>query len=130
MSVSKGTFLSVDDYINSFPEDTKTLLETLRQIIKEVAPEATEAIKYGMPTFVLHGNLVYFAAWKKHIGFYPITAEMEASLDELAEYKTSGKGTIQFPIGKPLPLPLIRKIIAFRVAEHLANEAQRNPPTP
>lgn len=130
VSSSKGKFRSVDDYINSFPEETRILLETLRQTIKEAAPEATESIKYGMPTFVLHGNLVYFAAWKKHISVYPITSAMEESLDELADYKTSGKGTIQFPIGKPLPLPLIRKIVVFRVAEHLESEAKRNPPSP
>lgn len=130
MSSSKGKFISVDDYINSFPEETRILLETLRQTIKKAAPEATESIKYGMPTFVLHGNLVYFAAWKKHISVYPITSAMEESLDELADYKTSGKGTIQFPIGKPLPLPLIRKIVVFRVTEHLESEAKRNPPNP
>lgn len=130
VSASKGKFKTVDDYIHSFPEVTSKLLETLRETIREEAPEATEAIKYGMPTFVLHGNLIYFAAWRKHISVYPITPAMEASLDELAEYKTSGKGTIQFPIGKPLPLALIRKIVAFRITEHSTSEARRNPPTP
>lgn len=130
MSVSKGKFKSVDDYINSFPEETRTQLETLRQAIKQEAPAAIETVKYGMPTFVLHGNLVYFAAWKKHIGFYPITAAMEETLHELAAYKTSGKGTIQFPLDKPLPLPLIRKIVAIRVAEHLESEAQHNSSIP
>ena len=128
--MAKSKFKSIDDYIDSFPEGTRILLKTLRQTIKEAAPEATESIKYGMPTFVLHGNLVYFAAWKRHISVYPITSAMEESLDELADYKTSGKGTIQFPIGKPLPLHLIRKIVAFRVAEHLESEAKRNPPSP
>lgn len=130
MSAAKGKFESVDDYINSFPEATRALLETLRATIRQAAPEATEAIKYGMPTFVYHGNLVYFAAWKKHISLYPITPAMEATLGELANYKTSGKGTIQFPIDQPLPLPLIGKIVALRVAEHLDSEAKRNPPTP
>ena len=130
MANAKGKFKSVDAYIASFPEATREQLETLRQTIKQEAPSAAEAIKYGMPTFVLHGNLVYFAAWKKHIGFYPITAAMEEALDELSEYNTSGKGTIQFPLDKPLPLALIRKIVAFRVEEHLESEARRNPPTP
>jgi uncharacterized protein YdhG (YjbR/CyaY superfamily) len=75
-----------------------------------------------MPTFVLHGNLVYFAAWKRHISLYPITAEMEASLQELTDYTTSGKGTVQFPYDRPLPLPLIRTIVACRVRENRANK--------
>lgn len=129
MNAPKGKFKSVDDYINSFPDATRTVLETLRETIREAVPEATEAIKYGMPTFVLYGNLVYFAAWKKHISVYPITSAMEESLVELAEHYTSGKGTIQFPLDKPLPLELIRKIVAFRVAEHRESEAKRNPPT-
>lgn len=130
MASSKGKFKSVDAYIASFPETTREQLETLRHTIKQEAPSAVEEIKYGMPTFVLHGNLVYFAAWKKHIGFYPITAAMEEALDELSDYNTSGKGTIQFPLDKPLPLGLIRKIVAFRVSEHLESEARRNSPTP
>ena len=73
--------------------------------------KAQETIKYGMPTFVFHGNLVYFGAWKHHIGFYPITRAMEESIEELAAYKTSGKGTIQFPFSQPLPLPHIRTIV-------------------
>ena len=117
-------FKTVDEYINSFPPDVRTVLQTLRQTIKEEAPEAEETIKYGMPTFTMQGNLVYFAAWKNHIGFYPITAAMEASIEELSAYKTSGKGTIQFPINQPLPLPLIRTIVGFRVKEHLESKAK------
>ena len=128
--MAKHQFNSIDDYVSSFPEKIRVLLETLRRTIREAAPEATEAIKYGMPTFVYHGNLVYFAAWKKHISVYPITSAMEESLDELADYKTSGKGTIQFALDKPLPLDLIRKIVAFRVAEHTESEAKRTPPNP
>lgn len=99
-------------------------LQLLRQTIQEVAPDATEAIKYNMPTFVLYGNLIYFAAWKKHISLYPITASMEADLPELAQYKTSGKGTVQFPLHQPLPVQLIREIVAFRVRENVANRGQ------
>lgn len=122
MSTSKNQFKTIDEYIESFPQAVRERLQELRRTIKEVAPTAEEAIKYQMPTFVLHGNLVYFAAWKKHISLYPITAEMEASLEELTQYKTSGKGTIQFQLDQPLPLPLIRKIVAFRVQENLANK--------
>ncbi len=126
MAPSKEKFKTVDAYIDSFPENIRHILETLRQTIKEEVPQATEAIKYGMPTFIYHGNLVYFAAWKKHIGFYPITLEMEESIEELSDYKTSGKGTIQFPYNQPLPLPLIRTIVQFRVREHVASKEQNN----
>jgi uncharacterized protein YdhG (YjbR/CyaY superfamily) len=122
MSPSKNHFTTIDEYIQSFPPLVQERLHQLRQTIKDVAPNAEEAIKYQMPTFVLHGNLVYFAAWKRHISIYPITAEMEASLQELADYPTSGKGTVQFPFDRPLPLPLIRTIVACRVRENLANK--------
>lgn len=122
MAASENQFKTIDEYINSFPIEVRKILQDLRQAIKEGAPDAEESIKYRMPTFTLHGNLVYFAAWKKHIGFYPITSAMEASIKELSTYKTSGKGTIQFPIDQPLPLPLIRKIVEFRVKENLANK--------
>ena len=122
MSPSKNHFTTIDEYIQSFPPSVQERLHQLRQTIKDVAPTAEEAIKYQMPTFVLHGNLVYFAAWKHHISLYPITAEMEASLQELADYTTSGKGTIQFPYDQPLPLPLIRMIVVYRVRENRANK--------
>ena len=123
MQASKSQWKTIDEYIGSFPDEVRTILQQLRQAIKAAAPEAEEAIKYGMPTFTLHGNLVYFAAWKKHIGLYPITSEMEASLSALSAYKTSGKGTIQFPLDRPLPLALIRDIVRIRVAENLAHKA-------
>lgn len=113
---------SVDEYINGFPPDVQEILELLRQTVKEEVPQAEETIKYAMPTYVFHGNLVYFAAWKKHVSFYPITREMEQSVPELANYKTSGKGTVQFPYSQPLPLDLIRTLIAIRVREHLASK--------
>jgi uncharacterized protein YdhG (YjbR/CyaY superfamily) len=122
MSPSKNHFTTIDEYIQSFPPTVQERLHQLRQTIKDVAPDAEEAIKYQMPTFVLHGNLVYFAAWKRHISLYPITAEMEASLQELADYTTSGKGTIQFPYDQPLPLALIRMIVAYCVRENRANK--------
>jgi uncharacterized protein YdhG (YjbR/CyaY superfamily) len=122
MSPSKNHFTTIDEYIQSFPPTVQERLHQLRQTIKDVAPDAEEAIKYQMPTFVLHGNLVYFAAWKRHISLYPITAEMEASLQELTDYTTSGKGTVQFPSDRPLPLPLIRTIVTCRVRENRANK--------
>ena len=122
MDKSKADFKTVDEYVNTFPDEVRNMLQMIRQTIRDVVPEAEEKIKYNMPTFVFHGNLVYFAAWKKHIALYPITSEMEASIAELSVYKTSGKGTIQFPIGQPLPLPLIRTIVEFRVRENLANK--------
>ena len=125
-NAAKNKFKTVDEYIASFPPAVQEVLQTIRQTIKQAAPDATETIKYGMPTFVFHGNLVYFGAWKKHIGFYPITAAMEESIEELANYKTSGKGTIQFPLNQPLPLPLIRTIVSFRVKEHLASASKKS----
>ncbi|MBC7811817.1 MAG: DUF1801 domain-containing protein [Burkholderiales bacterium] len=124
MPSAKEKFKTIDEYINSFPEAVRERLQTLRKLVKEEVPDAQEAIKYGMPTFVFHGNLVLFAGWKKHIALYPVTTEMEASIEELASYKTSGKGTIQFPMNQPLPLPLIRKIVAFRVREHLSRATE------
>jgi len=124
MAAAKDQFKNVDDYIDSFAEPVKGILQRLRLIIKEEVPEAQETIKYSMPTFMYHGNLVYFGAWKKHIGFYPITRDMEANIKELAAYKTSGKGTIQFPYSQPLPVDLIRTIIRFRVKEHLASKVK------
>ncbi|MEP6988519.1 MAG: DUF1801 domain-containing protein [Chloroflexota bacterium] len=121
MATSKTKFKTVDEYIDSFPPNVKAVLQTIRQTIKEEVPQAAETIKYDMPTYVFHGNLVYFAGWKKHISFYPITGEMEKNIEELSNYKTSGKGTIQFPLNQPLPLPLIRTLIQFRVREHLAS---------
>ena len=120
MKSDKAGFKSIDEYIATFPEATQTLLETLRATIKAAAPDAQEKISYQMPTFALKGNLVYFAAWKKHIGFYPASSEnvIQTFKDELSIYERT-KGAIQFPIDKPLPLELISKIVKFRVAENL-----------
>ena len=126
MAASKSKFKTVDEYIGSFPSNVQEVLQTFRQMVKEEAPQATETIKYDMPTYVFHGNLVYFAGWKKHISFYPVTGDMEKNIEELANYKTSGKGTIQFPLNQPLPLPLIRTLIQFRLRENLANAEKEN----
>ncbi len=110
---------NIDEYIAAFPHDVQKILENIRQIIKNNAPAAQEAIKYQMPTFVLSGkNLVHFAAFKNHIGFYPIPTGIEAFKAELSIYKT-GKGSVQFPVNKPMPLDLIARIVQFRVKEVL-----------
>lgn len=109
---------NIDEYISNFPAEIQILLEQVRATIKKAAPEAKEAIKYGMPTFVLNGNLVHFAAFKNHIGFYPVPTGIEAFKKELSVYK-GGKGSVKFPLDKPMPLDLIIKIVKFRVKENL-----------
>ncbi len=115
---------TIDAYIAGFPEEVQAILQLIRRTIHETAPEATEAISYGMPTFKLHGNLVHFGAFKSHIGFYPMPSGMEAFKDELAAYK-QGKGSVQFPLDKPMPLDLIRRIVEFRVQESKAAAAMK-----
>lgn len=110
-------FETVDQYIKQFPKDVQVILEGLRSKIKQLAPEAVEVISYGMPTFKLNGkNLVHFAAYKNHIGFYPTPSPIEAFQKELSGYKTS-KGAIQFPIDKPLPMDLIERLVKNRVEQ-------------
>ena len=116
---------TIDAYIAGFPEDVQVVLQLIRQTIHETAPEATEAISYQMPTFKLHGNLVHFGAFKNHIGFYPVPSGMEAFKDELAGYK-QGKGSVQFPLDKPMPLDLIRRMVRFRVEESRAAAAAKD----
>jgi len=112
-----ASYKTVDEYISTFPKDIRVVLENLRQAIKKVAPGATETIAYGIPTFKLHGkNLVHFGGYKTHIGFYPAPRSIEAFKKELAGYEGS-KGTIKFPLGQPLPLALITKIVKFRIIE-------------
>lgn len=110
----------IDEYIASFPEAVQEKLIAIFRLIAGDVPEATVKISYGMPTFVLNGNLVHFAAFKNHIGFYPAPSGIQAFQEELAGYKTS-KGAIQFPLDKPVPYELISKITAFRVAENVKN---------
>ena len=109
-------------YINTFDGDVKLKLEQIREVIRKAAPQSQEVISYGMPAFKQHGVLVYFAAAKEHIGFYPTSAPILFFADELAEYKTS-KGAIQFPYNKPLPVRLITKIVKFRLAQDLEKQA-------
>ncbi|HTE25574.1 iron chaperone [Flavitalea sp.] len=110
---------TIDNYIAGFPEDVQKLLKQMREIISKAAPKAEEAIKYAMPTFTLHGNLVHFAGYKNHIGFYPAPSGIESFKEELSQYKNS-KGAVQFPLDKPLPVALITKIVKFRVKESIA----------
>lgn len=110
--------VTIDEYIAEFPKDVQKLLETVRATIKKAAPEAEETIKYAIPTFVLSGNLVHFGGFKNHIGFYPAPTGIEAFKKELSMYK-GAKGSIQFPLDKPLPLALISKIAKFRVKKNL-----------
>ena len=113
---------TIDAYIATFPDDVQSILQQIRRTIHDAAPEATEAISYQMPTFKLHGNLVHFGAFKNHIGFYPVPSGIEAFQDELAAYK-QGKGSIQFPLDRPMPFDLIRRIVEYRVQENTANAA-------
>ena len=119
MDSNKAGFGSIDEYIASFPFDIQARLEAMRETIRAAAPDAEEKISYQMPTFFLKGNLVHFAAFKLHIGFYPAPRGIEAFQDELSQYKGS-KGAVQFPLDQPLPLDLVARIVRFRVAENLA----------
>ncbi len=119
MITRKKQFKTIDEYIEAFPEDVQNILERMRQTIRKAAPEAVEAISYQMPTFKLNGkNLVHFAAFKNHIGFYPIPSSIKAFKKELSQYKV-GKGSAQFPIDKPVPYDLVKKIVMFRVKENM-----------
>jgi len=117
---------SIEQYISTFQPEIQVLLEQMRTAIKLAAPNAEEAISYAMPTYRLKGNLVHFAAYANHIGFYPAPSGIESFKKELSVYKSS-KGAVQFPINKPLPLELIAKIVKFRVVENLEKaELKRN----
>jgi uncharacterized protein YdhG (YjbR/CyaY superfamily) len=115
---------SIDEYIAGFPPETQKVLEELRALIKASAPDATETISYAIPTFNLNGrHLVHFAGYERHIGLYPAPSGVEAFKEELKPYK-SGKGSAQFPLGKPLPSDLIRRIVEFRVGENTRKAAK------
>jgi len=112
-------YKTIDEYINTFPADVRAILQKMRQTISKAAPGAVEAISYQMPTFKLNSkNLVHFAAWKGHIGFYPTPSGTASFQKELAPYKKS-KGSVQFPLDKPIPYRLVKQIVAFRVKESL-----------
>ena len=118
VSRSRGRFETIDEYIAAFPPDVKSTLVELRKAIRDSAPMAQETIAYGIPTFRLNGNLVHFAAIKNHVGFYPGgPSAIEAFKKELPQYKQS-KGTIQFPLDRPIPLELVKRIVKFRVREN------------
>ena len=116
---------TIDEYIAGFPKDVQAILQKIRGIIRKVAPDAVEAIKYQIPTFVLNGNLVHFAAFQKHIGLYPTPSGIEEFRDELSVYK-SAKGSVQFPLDAPVPFSLITKIVKFRVKETREKVASRS----
>src|SRR5687767_10061223 len=115
----KNKISSIDEYIDTFPEDIQKILKQVRRTIKAAAPEAGEKISYGIPTFTLNGKyLIYFAGWKNHISIYPIPIGDEAFNKEISQY-VAGKGTLKFPTDKPLPLKLISKIVKLKIAEAL-----------
>jgi len=109
---------NIDEYISNFPTNVREILEKIRITIRKAAPRAEEKIGYGIPTFTLKGNLVHFAAFKKHIGFYPTPSGIEQFKQELSVYE-GAKGSVQFPLDKPIPYALINKIVKFRVQENL-----------
>ena len=110
---------TIDAYIKTFPQNVQEILEKVRQIIHKEAPEAVEAISYGMPTFKLNGkNLVHFAGWKEHIGFYPTPSGIEKFKKELSHYQ-GAKGSIQFPLNQPIPYDLIAQIVKYRIEENI-----------
>ncbi len=115
---------TVDEYIAGYPRDVQLILKKVRQTIKKAAPGAQEKIAYQMPAFTLNGNLVYFAGFKSHIGFYPIPTGITQFSKELSVYK-QGRGSVQFPLDKPIPYGLITRIVKFRVKENLAKARAR-----
>src|ERR1700674_5246131 len=121
MDATKKQFKTIDEYIKTFPEDVQGSLEKMRQTIRKAAPEAEEAISYQIPTFKLNGNLVHFAAFKDHVSFFPTGKGVAAFKKELSSYKGS-KGTVQFPLDKPIPYDLVRKITLFRRKQSLAKK--------
>jgi len=123
MPAKKSPPTTIDEYIAQCPNDVQPILQEIRAVIKKSAPRAVEKISYGMPGFYLNGNLVWFGAFKHHIGFYPKESVFDVFQDELAPYKHV-KSTLQFPLAKPIPYALIRKIVKFRVAENLKNSGQ------
>ena len=114
---NRSTAHSIDEYIAEFPPETRKVLEELRALIQATAPGATEKISYAIPTFYLNGNLVHFAGYEKHIGFYPGASGIRTFQEDLKPYK-SAKGSVQFPLGQPLPTDLIRRMVEFRVVEN------------
>ena len=125
MESNQAGFNSMDEYIATFPEGIQKILEELRTTIRAAAPQAEEKISYQMPTFFLKGNLVHFAAHKNHIGFYPTPSGIQAFERELSIYE-SAKGSVQFPLDRPMPLDLISRIVKFRVEENLKKAGMKS----
>jgi uncharacterized protein YdhG (YjbR/CyaY superfamily) len=115
---------NIDSFIAEFPPEVQAVLQEFRALIHREAPGCTEDIKYAIPTFVLNGNLVHFSAYKSHIGFYPGASGIAHFADRLQQYKLS-KGTVQFPLGQPLPFDLIAEIVRFRVGENLVMKTKK-----
>lgn len=125
MKFDRSTPRDIDEYIAGLPHDVQEILEEIRLTIRKAAPDAQETIKYQIPTFTLNGNLVHFAAFKKHIGFYPAPTGIEEFKKEMSPYE-GAKGSVEFPLDKPIPFDLIDKIVKFRVKEDLERaEAKR-----
>lgn len=119
MPINKTLSNTIDKYIANFPKDVQEILEKVRATIQKAAPQAEETINYGIPTFTLAGNLVHFAGFKNHIGFYPTPSGIEKFKKELSVYE-GAKGSVKFPLNKPIPYTLVGKIVKFRVKENLA----------
>ena len=126
MKTGRAAPKTIDQYIAAFPPDVRRTLERIRATIRKAAPEAEEVISYQMPTYKLHGNLVHFAAYPNHIGFYPAPRAIESFKKELSAYEAS-KGTVKFPIDQPVPLALITRMVKFRVTQNLAKAAAKKP---
>ncbi len=126
MGSNKVRFNSIDEYVATFPKEIQTILQEIRATIQAAAPDAEEKISYQMPTFFLKGNLVHFAAFKNHIGFYPTPSGIEAFEEEIARYQ-GAKGSIRFPLDEPMPLDLITRIVKMRVAENLKRAELKSP---
>ena len=125
MLTSKKQFKTMDEYIKAFPDDVQRILEKMRKTIRNAAPGAVEAISYQIPAFKLNGVLVYFTALKNHIGFYPTSSGIKQFKKELSWYK-GGKGSVQFPIEKPIPYDLVKKIVIFRMKENQEKKKLKN----
>lgn len=116
--------VTIDEYVAEFPNEIQLILKKLRTTIRDAAPQAMETINYQIPTFTLNGNLVHFAAFKNHIGFYPTPSGMTAFVKELSAYK-GAKGSVQFPLGQPIPYDLIARIVRFRVEENIHKQKSK-----
>lgn len=125
MGTNQAAPRTIDEYIAGFPQDVQEILRKIRMTIRKAAPDAQETINYRMPTFTLNGNLVHFAAFKNHVGFYPTPTGIEAFKKDLSAYK-GAKGSVQFPLDQPIPFDLISRIVTFRVKENLEKAAAKS----